>query len=70
MILSIFKMNNIGTYAYFQLEVLYLYQIYHDFLASLYHFPMLAPLQYWNRLKGQSLLCPFLYVLSAGLLLN
>ena len=34
MILSIFKINIIGTYAYFQFEVSYLYPIYIDFLAS------------------------------------
>ena len=28
-------MNIIGTYAYFKLEVLYLYQIYRDFLTYL-----------------------------------
>ena len=39
-------MNIIGTYAYFQLEVLYLFQIYCDFHGSLYHFTMLSPLQY------------------------
>jgi len=45
--LSVFKMNIIGTYAYFQSEVLYIYKIYRDFLASLSHFLVLAPLQYW-----------------------
>ena len=48
MIPSIFKMNHVGTYAYFQLEVLHFYQIYRDFLMSLCHFPMLTPLQYWQ----------------------
>jgi len=47
MILNISKMNTIGTYAYFQLEALYFYQIYSDFLQFLYYFPMLTPLQYW-----------------------
>jgi len=36
-------MNIIGTYAYFQLEALYLYQTYCDFHRSLYHFAMLSP---------------------------
>ena len=39
-------------YAYMQLEVLHLYQIYRDFLMYLSHFPKLAPLQYWYRLEG------------------
>jgi len=42
----------IGTYAYFQLDVLYFYQTYDDFLPSLYHFPMLTSLQYWYRMKA------------------
>jgi len=37
-------MNIIETYAYFQLEVLYLYQIYCDFHRSLYHFTTLSHL--------------------------
>lgn len=45
-------MSAIATYAYIQLEVLCLCQINRDILTSLYHFPMLAPLQYWYRLKG------------------
>jgi len=44
MIQSIFKMNIIGTYAYFQLEVVYLYQIYYDFHRSLYQFTKLSSL--------------------------
>jgi len=44
MILSIFKMNIIGTYAYFQFEVLYLYPVYIDFPASLCQFSMSVPL--------------------------
>jgi len=38
-------MNIIDTYAYFQLAVLYLYQIYPNFLVSLYHSSMLGPLR-------------------------
>jgi len=45
MILSIFKMNIFGTYAYFQFEVLYLYPIYIDFRASLSKFSMSTPLR-------------------------
>ena len=63
-------MSIIGTYAYFQLEALCLYQIYCDFHGSFYNFTVLSPLQYWYHLKGQSLLYPLVCLLSAGQLFN
>ena len=60
-------MNIIGTYSYFQLEVLHFYQIHRNFLTSLCHFPMLAPLQYWYTLVALRLFQPFLCVLGAEL---
>jgi len=45
-------MNIIGTYAHFQLEVLYLEPIYIDIPTSLSQFSMRASLRYWYRLKA------------------
>jgi len=45
-------MNIIGPYAYFQLEALYLYQIYCDFRGSFHHFTMHSPLVLPERSKS------------------
>src|SRR6218665_1254196 len=43
--------RTIGTYAHFQLEVLYLEPIYIDIPTSLSQFSMRASLRYWYRLS-------------------